>query len=299
MKFDTYQIYQSRILKVLVHIQNHLDGKLPLEELARVANFSPYHFHRIFSGMVGESVKEHVRRLRLERAAQRLARAETPITTVAFDSGYESHEAFTRAFHAMFNMSPSEFREARRPPAYDRDDQRVHWMPDGALTVFEPHHGLAPVEAQVTYLDPIRVCFSRNVGPYAEVAATWQVLMQWAWPRGLVRPGTRVLGIVHDDPEITPPEKIRYDACIEIHEEIQPEGNVGVQNIPGGRYAVATHRGPYDLLGTTYAGLCGEWLAKSGHEPASSPAFEVYNNASDETSPEELLTDIYLPIQQT
>ena len=69
MKNSTLQDYQERMLRVLVHIQQHLDEELALEALARIACFSPYHFHRIFRGMLGESLQEHVRRLRLQRAA--------------------------------------------------------------------------------------------------------------------------------------------------------------------------------------------------------------------------------------
>ncbi|MFH1417502.1 MAG: AraC family transcriptional regulator, partial [Planctomycetota bacterium] len=118
MKSQTEHDYRQRILRVLVHIQGRLDEAMSLEDLARIAHFSPYHFHRIFRGMVGESVKEHVRRLRLERAAFHLKATDQPVTRIAFDAGYEAHEAFTRAFRAMFGESPSGFRELHRPVAY-------------------------------------------------------------------------------------------------------------------------------------------------------------------------------------
>src|SRR5260370_39894448 len=109
MRETTIEDYQRRILKVLVHIQNNLDRPFSLEELATIASFSPYHFHRIFRGMVGESVKEHVRRLRLERAAHCLRFTGQPRTDIAFDAGYETHQALTPTFHSMFGASPPEF----------------------------------------------------------------------------------------------------------------------------------------------------------------------------------------------
>src|SRR5205085_6955962 len=112
MHSQTERTYHERVLRVLVYIQNHLDDALALDDLAAVAHFSPYHFHRIFRGMVGESVMEHVRRLRLERAAHRLKFTDQPVTRIAFDAGYEAHEAFTRAFGAMFGTAPSQFRAA-------------------------------------------------------------------------------------------------------------------------------------------------------------------------------------------
>ena len=97
MKALTLHDYKRRMLRVLVHIQQHLDEPLELGVLARLACFSPYHFHRVFTGMVGESLKEHVRRLRLERAASRLKLGSAAVTEIALGAGYESHEAFTRS----------------------------------------------------------------------------------------------------------------------------------------------------------------------------------------------------------
>src|SRR5213080_552501 len=114
MRADTEHAYKERVLRTLVYIQNHLDEVITLDDLAAVAHFSPYHFHRIFRGMVGESVMEHVRRLRLERAAHRLKFGDQPVTRLAFDAGYETHEAFTRAFAAAFGQAPSQFRAAHR-----------------------------------------------------------------------------------------------------------------------------------------------------------------------------------------
>src|SRR5689334_20842577 len=124
---DTRQTYQQRILDVLVHVQRHLDQELSLDELARVAHFSPYHFHRIFRAMVGESVKEHVRRLRLERAASRLKRTDQPIVRIALDAGYEAHESFTRAFGEMFGVPPARYRELHQPPVPPTRRSDVHW----------------------------------------------------------------------------------------------------------------------------------------------------------------------------
>ena len=110
----TLQDYKRRMLRVLVHVQEHLDEPLPLEQLAEIHLLSPYHFHRIFTGMIGESVKEHVRRLRLERAASRLKLGTLPVTQIAFEAGYDSLEAFSRSFRSAFSTSPSRFRATNR-----------------------------------------------------------------------------------------------------------------------------------------------------------------------------------------
>src|SRR6058998_1730991 len=131
MRAQTEQSYKERVLRVLVFIQQHLDETIELDDLARVAHFSPWHFHRLFRGMVGESVMEHVRRLRLERAAHRLKFGDQPVTRIAFEAGYETHEAFSRAFRAMFDHSPSEFRDSHHVMPVRSSPSNVHFATDG------------------------------------------------------------------------------------------------------------------------------------------------------------------------
>ena len=296
VRAETIESYRERVLRVLVHIQGRLDEPISLEELAGVANFSPYHFHRIFRGMVGESVKEHVRRLRVERAAQRLRTARQTVLEIALDAGYETHESFTRAFAAMFGDSPSAFRKNHSRQGLGRSPSGVHFAPDGKFDFQPAQERRSPMEVSIKRMEKIRLAFIRHVGPYEDLEATWQKLMAWAGPKGLLGPNVRIVGVSHDDPEITPPEKLRYDAAVEAPDGIEAEGEVGIQEIAPGDYAVTTHRGPYQTLVQTYARLCGEWLPASGRELKSGPALEFYLNSPENTPPEELLTDIYMPL---
>lgn len=297
MRPETQRIYKKRILRVLVHIQQHLDEPLAMEELARLAHFSPYHFHRVFQGMVGEGLWEHIRRLRLERAALRLRFSDQSIIHLALEAGYEAHEAFTRAFRAMFGVSPSQFRENSRQPEYAAVASEVHYSASGGLDDFQPvDTGGALMDVEIKTIAPIRVAFVRHTGPYSGCGAAWEKLCAFAGPRGLFGPQTRFLGICHDDPQITPSERIRYDACMTVNGAFQPVGEVGVQEVTGGEYAVTLHCGPYEKLHETYARLCGEWLPNTGREPAAAPSFEVYLNDPKTTRPEELRTLVHVPL---
>src|SRR5258708_38875628 len=130
MRTASVESYYGRILRTLVHIQEHLEDPLDLDTLARVACFSPYHFHRIFRGLVGETLADHIRRLRLEKAAQRLKSTGRPVTDIAFEAGYAAHEAFTRAFRARLRASPSGFRESRADaPAQEPSAVHVEKLP--------------------------------------------------------------------------------------------------------------------------------------------------------------------------
>jgi AraC family transcriptional regulator len=106
------------------------------------------------------------------------------------------------------------------------------------------------------------------------------------------------VGISHDDPEVTPPAKLRYDACLAVDEEFAPRTDIGVQIVEGGDYAMTTHTGPYNQLGRTYAEFLGQWMPHSGHELRNAPCLEVYLNDPGSTPAEELLTDIYAPLQR-
>jgi AraC family transcriptional regulator len=297
MKPETLESYMERLLKVLVHIQNHLDEELSLGELAAVAHFSPYHFHRIFRGMVGESVREHVRRLRLERAALRLKHGREPVTGVAFDAGYESHEAFTRAFTVLFRVPPSVYRRNNRSLSLPPVPSGVHYAPNGAVAALHPYVGGEPMDVRVETLQAKRVAFIRHTGPYREVGSTFGRLFAWAGQRGYLSPQSVFLGLAHDDPDVTPPEKLRYDACMVVDEQFAGEGEVGVQEIAGGDYAVTVHRGPYYRVAETIARLCGEWAPRSGREIRSMPTFGIFLNDPSGTAPEELLTEICLPLE--
>jgi len=298
VKQTTEHDYHERILRVLLHIQRSLDQALSLDELASISYFSPYHFHRIFKGMVGESVMQHVRRLRLERAAIRLLHTQQSVTQIAFDAGYEALEAFSRSFRTMFGTSPSRYRADRRKARPPEVASGIHFSPEQSIDQFSPQtEGGRSMDVRVEHLKPRRVAFLRHVGPYGDVGKAWEKLMAWAGPRGLLGPTAACFGICHDDPDVTPADKIRYDACLPVGPDFEAEGEVGVQEIAGGDYAITRHVGPYENLTDTYGGLCGKWLPNSGREIRDAPPFEAYLNNPQTTAPEDLLTDIHVPIK--
>ena len=151
---------------------------------------------------------------------------------------------------------------------------------------------------RVERVAPMQVAFTRHVGRYSEVGTAWEKLMSWAGRQGLLRGRPTILGIVHDDPEVTPAERIRYDACLVVDGTFRAEGEIGVQKIGAGEFAVTTHRGPYDRLAATYARVLGQWLPASGREPRSTPGFEIYRNSPTDTAAPDLVTDIYIPLAE-
>ena len=289
MKESTGQLYKQRILNVQMYIQQNLDRDLSLKELARKSYFSEYHFHRIFHAVVGEPLKEHIRRLRLERAASNLKHTNNSIINIALDAGYQTHEAFTRAFKAVFGCSPSGFRSG--------NGMIVHHQISAGSKKSIPANGDDSMKVEIKNIEKMRVAFVRNVGPYDQVGEAWDRLCMHLGKAGYLGSGSQFVGICYDDPDVTAPEKIRYDACITVDESFVTEGDIALQIIGGGEYAVTTHFGPYNNLGLTYNKLFGQWLLNSDRKLRSEPCLEFYLNDPDGTEPQDLLTDICLPLE--
>lgn len=291
---ETQGTYRRRLLTVLVHIQNHLDDELNLATLSRVAGFSPFHFHRIFLGMTGETLGAHIRRLRLTRAAFRMEFSDMPVTEAGLEAGYEAPEAFSRAFKAQYGEPPRRFRELSRRRRLEQV-ARLFPFPEDFLNYHQT--GAIAMDVTIERRKPLRVAYARATGPYTQSSTeAWNKLMALGGPKGLFRPGARYFGVGHDDPSTTAPELIRYDACVSVGPEVEPEGELGVMELPGGDYAVARHKGPYEEMEKSYMWLYGVWLPQSGREPAPGPGYEEYLNSPENTPPQELLTEISLPL---
>jgi len=294
----TLRFYKEALLRALVHIQQHLDEPPVLEELARLACLAPSHFHHVFTGMIGESLGSHVRRLRLERAATRLKLTSMPVVQIAFEAGYQTHESFTRAFHAGFGVSPAQFRRREGLNGLIASPSHTHYAGGSGPRNFRANNNKGnSMNVTIKHLASMRVAFMRHVGPYGQVSKTWDQFMMLLGKDGFLGGHSRFIGICHDDPAVTPPNKVRYDACATVDEQFRARGEIGVQTIAGGDYAVMTHFGPYTKLGESYAQLLGQWLPRHGRRLRPKPCFEIYLNSPESTDSEDLLTDIHAPLE--
>ncbi|KAB1440389.1 AraC family transcriptional regulator [Pseudodesulfovibrio senegalensis] len=286
----------QRMSDALCYIQASLDQAIDPEQVAARACFSLSHFHRIFKGMVGETLGEHIRRLRLERAAVQLAYGDAQVTGIAFDAGYETLESFSRAFRKMFGQAPSKFRKTNQRFLFPETPSGIHYSPGTQLSIEDPVRNEKPLKLGTTDFGPQRVAYIRHTGPYFECTAAWERLCAWAQGNNVLREDTLFLGICYDDPTITPENKIRYDACITIPKGIGPENDVTIKELPACEYLTATHYGPYEKMEETYTQMMWQWLPASGRDVPDQPSLEIYRNTLEQVSAEELVTDIYVPL---
>ena len=143
-----------------------------------------------------------------------------------------------------------------------------------------------------------RVAYVRRVGPYGEVGAAWQALMKWGWTKMMFgKPET--FGLCFDDPEVTPAERVRYEACMVVDENARVKGDVRARAMAGGRYAVAVHEGPFETIGATYAGLCAKVASGVAGmvRLGDPPSLEVYLTDPRKTKPEELRTEVWMEVE--
>lgn len=281
----TNTTYQQRINEVIAYIQMRLATPPTLNELASIAAFSPYHFHRIFKAHMGESLAAYVRRLRLEQAAAQLRYSQQGILEIALDVGYETQSTFGKAFKKWFGVTPA---------AYRNGAERVL-----AVSPRPTLKELKQMTPTIKQLPPQTILFVQKKGSYQQAASeAWGVLMPYAYSRKLMKKETQTIGISHDNPDISSGDRLRYDACIVVPDSVEPEDNIGKKVLAGGRYAVFLHKGTYENFSQTYDAIFKSWLPNSSYQLRDAPAWERYLNRDPRrTKPENLRTEIYIPLE--
>lgn len=268
--------YEKRVNRVIDHIRDHLADDLSLARLAQVAAFSPFHFHRIFRGITSETLFGFLHRIRIERAATALIhRPDESVLAVALDHGFSSAATFARAFKAHFGMSAIQWR--RGGAARWSKQRKANRKPGKASRRAKRHRGRMS-SVTVTSFPRYRVAYMRHVGPYGAhgIPALWERFSKWMETRGLSGPDAIKLGIGRDDPEVTAPEKCRYDACVVVADRFEGDTWVNVTDVPPGKYAVREFVGTAHEIRDAWESLYRDWLPGSGYQPDERPCLEVY-----------------------
>lgn len=319
------QEYMSRINRVIDHIEANMDSELKLEALAQVANFSRFHFHRLFGALVGETLNNFIQRIRMERAASQLvANPHKPITHVALDCGFGSSAAFARVFKEHFQMSASEWRAAELSRSKIRQADSNHmqhlskgrkagqrslihidWknnQPSWRIEMKDNKGNERTAEVEVKELSELNVAYVRHIGPYKGdgelFAGLFMKLMAWAGPRDLLGvPGMQVLAVYHDNPDITDEERLRTSVCITVPEGTEVNGEVGSMRIPGGKFAVARFELAEDEYEEAWNAVMGGWLPESGYQPDDRLCYERFHNNPKEHPEGKCILDICIPVK--
>ncbi|CAM4192750.1 AraC family transcriptional regulator [Bordetella tumbae] len=275
MKAKTRIHYAKRLEPVLQWLASHPDATPDLYLLADLACLSPYHFHRVYRALMGETVNATMSRLRMHRASTDLA-GDRSMQQVAQRAGYTSQAAFNRAFGTTFGVPPGRYRHARSRP-------------------FNPQElGMYPTSIE-TFAGASLATLAHH-GDYQHIGTTFDRLFLLASSRELIEPATRSFGVYFDDPQQVPADQLRALAGFTLPDGAVVDAVFEPFALPATRCAVLEYTGPYSELESAYNWLFGQWLPDSGYETRDFPMWEEYVNDPKTTPASDLKTRIYLPL---
>jgi AraC family transcriptional regulator len=272
--------YVGRINRAVAYVQRNLTESLQLEDVARVAAFSSFHFHRIFKATMGETLSAFVKRVRLERALYLLSHRDgATLTEIALACGFASSSEFSRSFRKRYGVAPRQFdldafrlaqRQAMETALTAPPEQRLlARLPDGANPDGFVVRFVERSARRVAY-----VMVQRPFEP-GRVPAAAARLVAWAAARGLE--GGQWLGYMWEEPEIVALERCHYFVGVEVPADVQREGEVGITEFAPMTLATIDLAGPIDLEMRAIDWLYATWLPTSGYVPDHQPAFEAWH----------------------
>jgi AraC family transcriptional regulator len=282
------------MIPLLIEVQQNLDRDLDLESLAGKYGYSPFHFHRIFSNVVGETPKKYVERLRLEKAAYKLQITDEPVLDVCLSVGFRNHETFTRAFRRYFGASPRDCRKNAKVLQVRRLKANRSFRDDGCSLS----------EVKFESLHSMRLLSIMHVGAYSEMPAAftqddrvWNALVEWA-KRHNVPYRPIPLSFYHDNPTVTPKAAQRTDACIPIDTAVYGTGTIRCIEFVGGEYAVSEHTGTYSTLIQGFRHVADGVRASEKYVFRTDPALAIARGVHVDKESMLNQTDVYLPVQK-
>ena len=274
--------YEKRLLRVLDYIYANPAGDLSLDTLADVAAMSRFHWHRVFHGVTGETCAQATRRIRLHRAACWLVQTDWALSEIAKRCGYPNQQSFNKVFSGGYGLTPGAFRNRGelRPP------------------LLKPKKGKYPMYPIEISTQPARTLASiPHKGAYLEIGSKFEQLAVMFTSRDLWASARGMVGVYYDDPNAVAEEELSSVAGVVVEGDIMIDAPMQELQLPEGRYAVMHYKGPYSGLKAAYDYAYGEWLPKSGEETGDHPPIEVYLNNPADTAPEDLLTDVCVPLR--
>jgi AraC family transcriptional regulator len=310
--------YVSRVNQVIDYIDQHLGDELNLTVLAGVANFSPFHFHRVFTSVMGETPRRFLHRVRLERAAgELLLHPRTPVTRIAEQCGFSGSAPFARSFQEAFGMSASAWRagghrlwrspQGRAEPVRSVAEPRFRVLAEGLDERSRAPYwrlgfpGGDPVLVTLEKVPERRIAYLRHVGRYQGdgelFARLFGELRRWAAPRGLLADGSGSWICVYHDPDgVTADDKLRVTAGLTVPGTTAAGGRISTMTVAGGLYAVGTFRLRDTGYTDAWEAMMTGWLPESGCALDDRHCFERFPLVGGRSEDGSTLVDICLPV---
>lgn len=291
-KESNRKFYQQNLNRVIEYIHNNLDSKIDIKILADISSFSPFHFHRISSALLGEPIGTYIKRVRVEAAAKMIRYSDERIENIAYNIGFETPSSLSKAFKNHFGISPSEYRKNKFYTIETMNNMKT-------TPRAEQSQSLNIKKPKIVEIEDQNCIYYRLQGAYQtlDYGKAWEALWGQIKAQKLFTKGIQSVGLPYDDPKVTDEDKIRYDACLIIHKDAQPAGDVGVKKLKGGKYAMFLYQGSYKNFEQVYEYMFNEWLMETNYELRDAPCRERYISHPDRVAEEKLKTEFYIPIR--
>ena len=280
--------YLERIQRGVDFIESKLDEDVVLSAVAREAGLSQWHFQRIFKALTGETLKTYIRSRRLAASLERLLTTNLRVLDIALLAGFESQEAFARAFKASFGISPLSYRKLGKRSLFLRKPQ----FDSGYLAQLQKNPSLEPtfIEEPARVLVGVRTTFfgtgSEKNNFSARLPALWAEFTPHMHEIP-ARDDTAAYGVVRQCSEAD--EELEYHAACIVSSLGAIPGGMRVLELPRTRYARFSHRGPAEELDRTVSYAYATWLAGSGLRHSGGADLEIYGAEYHPTSPDSLI----------
>jgi len=287
MKPTSQSEYTRRIERVIATLAQSLEQERELPStamLASVAHFSPFHFMRVYRALAGESLGATVQRLRLVRAAHLLGESAAPISEIAGRVGFETPQAFARAFRQHFGVAPSDARSA---------DLAIATVGASPVPVAA---GKCAIRVDVVTLKPFRVVVMNTQGSYSTLDEVYRGLYEWMARRGVVESIEGIWGVPKHDRRDTPEGDYAFDCCLATSSEPFAGEGVTLGELGGGEYLRCLHQGSFDRLEESHDALLRDLLLRPEWQLRDAPILQEYLNDPEVTPVDELRTHVYLPV---
>ncbi|SHL95584.1 AraC family transcriptional regulator [Chryseobacterium polytrichastri] len=296
--------YKRRIIRIIKHIDEHLDDDLSLEKVAAIGAYSPFHFHRIFKLITGETLQNYIIRKKIEKSALYLAlKKNVDIKEIYMELGFANHSVFNKTFKKYYGQSPSEFR--RSAPESFHKILQVESKNGQVDTVFRQY--ICNVEnllnwrtmnlkIKVTQLQEMNLACVMSLG-LADVEKSYDILIDWAKRKQLFpRENVKMISVYHDSFKVTPPEKVRIHASMLLDEQLmEQEGEVFPEIIETGKFIIGSGEVTLHDFEKCWASLF-LWMNENHYSIRKAFPFEIYHSNFKEHPEEKMIVDFCIPI---
>lgn len=297
---ETRREYLKRINFILDLIEENLDTDLSLEYLSKEANYSSYHFHRVFLTVVNERLNEFITRKRIERIASiLLVESDVRLSNLAYKYGFNSDNSFSRAFKKYYGISPTQFKSEGKEIISKIGIESLSL--EKYICSIDNIKQWIKMNAQITIKEfpVIKLAGISDIGNFENIGGMFQKLMEWGAQKNVLDISNfKALTIYHDNPNVTQISKVRFSTCVTISDNINTDGDIRQRNLKKGIYAIGRFEIKTEDISKAWNAMC-VWVIENNYEFRDGDYFEMYHNDPKNHPEHKAIVEIGIPLEKT